>query len=1033
MCRFSGANDPKYRKVGAELRAAYAAIRDATKQRAVDSEPRNDAANTNIDTAQNEVQQQRPSSKPTCLAILESLKFAGMFSRQQTVDPPARDTCGWLTKPGSAFDSWLNRRNSSETSGLLQITGKPGCGKSTLMKAAFGHVSSSFVGGDVLIASFFCNARGNELEHSSVGLLRSLLYQIVAFYSAREENVFLQHVIGSQYRINDVLWTVGELKAILQAIFTSDTVSRAILFIDALDECNADEVRDVGYYLLDLAKLANGAGVALDICVSRRDFPHIYLPNCPEIKVTNHNLEDVGKYVNQRFDLADLFPNDIGYRAELSNEITQRSNGVFLWVVIIVDQILRHRDEGMSRNYIRDATRTMPTSLEDVYANLLTETELLVQTPSLPSPWGSAPPRLSYSSKIIELFQWVLLAQRPLRVREWYYVLGLISGGITKSTSLASWRSSNESIETDDELERRIRTVSMGLIEVRQAISRDTEGQDADSMVGRAGSLDSHDGESRVVQPIHESVRTFFLHGNAYKALGLESREEFIRVGHWRIMRRCLDFITVKELEPYIKARAKHAFEKYAPAPKDPRQKQRVKHATRRLSTTSFCSSASSYGRSRDSTSLVFAKFDLRHTVASQRGSLLDDIESASSVLSGKSQTLVEYPPLVSYAVNMALTHGKLAEDNGAEPSRIVQDLSVKFRWHDLIALSAEPADTELLVFSARRGLENWVNIILDGVKTKSRGSYQMPRPPGLSMECPLWLARVEAVMHQHTEIATALIDAAPTVKCDAQYLPIAFRRLLSRTRSARLRRFAEGIKACFPGNEETMFLKAADGISLLHRAIHEDFMTAANILLDAGIIEINSSYLSYSPSSLGTWHLGDDGIKTPLHLAVRLTKLPTERQAHMDLFYKVLRLGADPNLEAPEGWTPLHEALWNADSQSVAVYGAVLALLDAGASPSGSDSALSVDTPLHLAAAKGLVSVVELLLDRGANINALDASGWSVLRRAIERSQPSVVSILISSGARVGSWDVKRAIDMRMTSLAASMAFGGFKRMVYS
>jgi ABC-type molybdenum transport system ATPase subunit/photorepair protein PhrA len=60
----------------------------------------------------------------------------------------------------------------------LWIKGKPGAGKSTLMKKILSHFQGSSQ--EFLIASYFFHGRGNNpLQKSPLGMMRSIVYQLL--------------------------------------------------------------------------------------------------------------------------------------------------------------------------------------------------------------------------------------------------------------------------------------------------------------------------------------------------------------------------------------------------------------------------------------------------------------------------------------------------------------------------------------------------------------------------------------------------------------------------------------------------------------------------------------------------------------------------------------------------------------------------------------------------------------------------------------------------------------------------------------
>ncbi|KAI5801200.1 ankyrin repeat-containing domain protein [Geopyxis carbonaria] len=67
-----------------------------------------------------------------------------------------------------------------------------------------------------------------------------------------------------------------------------------------------------------------------------------------------------------------------------------------------------------------------------------------------------------------------------------------------------------------------------------------------------------------------------------------------------------------------------------------------------------------------------------------------------------------------------------------------------------------------------------------------------------------------------------------------------------------------------------------------------------------------------------------------------------------------------------------------------------------------------SPETPsvLHFAATCGDISIVELLLSRGANVNSKGNSGMTPLHDAVATNRPEIISLLVRSGARVNDAD---------------------------
>jgi hypothetical protein len=322
-----------------------------------------------------------------------------MDTRRQTIDEPLDRTCQWLLE-SQTYTVWRDGRDMDKHHGLLWIKGKPGSGKSTLMKEAFRCAEQEKTDGSPYVAAFFFNARGGELERNSLGLFQSLIYQLLR----QAPHQLADFVQLYQKKENDqgpqVKWHVGELKSLFQSLFTKSQIGRTIIFVDALDECKDEgTTRDLAFFFRSVTTSAYAASREHSVCISSRHFPSVTVGLCPEIFVERFNGPDIARYVQERFVASDLGSEN--QWAYLEAAIVERSSGVFLWVVLVVNILLKDRDEGKNMKFLENRISQVPPALEILFAQLL----------------GDLRPEESQIT--IRLFQWVLLSARTLRLREW--------------------------------------------------------------------------------------------------------------------------------------------------------------------------------------------------------------------------------------------------------------------------------------------------------------------------------------------------------------------------------------------------------------------------------------------------------------------------------------------------------------------------------------------------------------------------------------------------------------------------------------
>lgn len=170
-------------------------------------------------------------------------------------------------------------------------------------------------------------------------------------------------------------------------------------------------------------------------------------------------------------------------------------------------------------------------------------------------------------------------------------------------------------------------------------------------------------------------------------------------------------------------------------------------------------------------------------------------------------------------------------------------------------------------------------------------------------------------------------------------------------------------------------------GSTALHVAVYKGPPAIATLLVNKGA-DINAQQKEGA---------------TPLHMAVK--------ESRIDMIKLLIGHGADTSLTNSNGKTPLDDAISGRNTEIVALLLKVELLLKKGAPVNAVDK--SGRTPLYIVAQYGNEHLAGLLLAKGANVNATSANGRTPIFGAAAFNNKTMAVWLLSKGARLDVKDV--------------------------
>ncbi|KAE8447050.1 hypothetical protein EG329_011185 [Mollisiaceae sp. DMI_Dod_QoI] len=330
--------------------------------------------------------------------LLEYLKYPAMTYRYEDVLQAHPKTFDWIFAskaieklPWSDFNKWLRSEG-----GIYWISGKAGSGKSTLMKHIFddprtktylqqwGQPQMGLQANKerpVVIATFFFWNSGTEIQKSQLGLLRSLLFQVLGKHRDLIP-ICLPNRWAKQYsgsldlgeEIAPEPWSLPQLTdAFRKLVCQQDIPLKLCFFIDGLDEFGGNTIQ-LCHFLREISR-SNPANAKF--CLSSRPWAEFQtnFEGYATLRLQDMTVGDIRIYVDEKFHqdpgFLKLKVGQPEYATAFINEIVEKAEGVFLWVQVVVRLLLTGVAKRDSMAQLWQRLRSFPRDLYPLYSAML--------------------------------------------------------------------------------------------------------------------------------------------------------------------------------------------------------------------------------------------------------------------------------------------------------------------------------------------------------------------------------------------------------------------------------------------------------------------------------------------------------------------------------------------------------------------------------------------------------------------------------------------------------------------------------------